>query len=236
MKDTKCNVLIYFDNYSYRKISNNVNSSYAENLHVLLHNLSLFSYDVLIIGAIVYKENICEIISVIRKITWIPIIILIDESFISRKKELIYAGADCVLNIDSTLDEIDLHIFSLARRNNEWKVPKKKSETIINEGKLVMNQKNRKAVLYDEELHLTQKEYDFLYLLTSAPMRVYTYEQIYQIIWKDYPVGDTKNIIWCLVKRLRKKLNTIEDGAGNCIVSVRDIGYKFELNKENEQQ
>ena len=33
-----------------------------------------------------------------------------------------------------------------------------------------------------------------------------------------------------------KKLNAVEDGAGNCIVSVRDIGYKFELNKENEQQ
>ena len=49
-------------------------------------------------------------------------------------------------------------------------------------------------------------------------------------------VGDIKNIIWCLVKRLRKKLNAVEDGAGNCIVSVRDIGYKFELNKENEQQ
>ena len=39
-----------------------------------------------------------------------------------------------------------------------------------------------------------------------------------------------------LVKRLRKKLNVVEDGAGNCIVSVRDIGYKFELNNENEQQ
>ena len=75
-----------------------------------------------------------------------------------------------------------------------------------------------------------------MYLLTSAPMRVYTYEQIYQIIWKDYPVGDIKNIIWCLVKRLRKKLNAVENGAGNCIVSVRDIGYKFELNNENKQQ
>ena len=53
---------------------------------------------------------------------------------------------------------------------------------------------------------------------------------------KDYSIGDIKNIIWCLVKRLRKKLNTIEDGAGNCIVSVRDIGYKFELNNENEKQ
>ena len=41
----------------------------------LLHNLSLFSYDVLIIGVILYKENISNIISAIRKITQIPIII-----------------------------------------------------------------------------------------------------------------------------------------------------------------
>ena len=39
-----------------------------------------------------------------------------------------------------------------------------------------------------------------------------------------------------ILKRLRKKLHVVEDGAGNCIVSVRDIGYKFELNNENEQQ
>lgn len=37
-------------------------------------------------------------------------------------------------------------------------------------------------------------------------------------------------------KATEKKLNVVEDGAGNCIVSVRDIGYKFELNNENEQQ
>ena len=128
MKDTKCNVLIYFDNHSYRKISNNVNSSYAENLQVLLHNLSLFSYDALVIGVIIYKENTNKIISIIRKITQIPIIILMDASFIFQKKELIYAGADCVLDIDSAMDEIDLHIFSLVRRNNERKITQKQSE------------------------------------------------------------------------------------------------------------
>lgn len=72
----------------------------------------------------------------------------------------------------------------------------------------------------------TQGNQDLLWW--SSPRRIYTFEQIYQLIWKDYPAGDIKNIIWCLVKRLRKKLNTIEDGAGNCIVSVREVGYKFE--------
>jgi len=80
MKDTKYKILAYFDNQSYRKLFNEINSDYAENLQILLHNLSLFSYDVLIMGVILYKENISNIISAIRKITQIPIIILTDTS------------------------------------------------------------------------------------------------------------------------------------------------------------
>ena len=132
--------------------------------------------------------------------------------------------------------KVDLQIFSLARRNNKQKITQKQSETMIDKGKLVMDHKKHKVFWNNVALHLTRQEYNFLYLLAVTPMRVYTFEQIYQLVWKDYSVGDIKNIIWCLVKRLRKKLNVVEDGAGNCIVSVRDIGYKFELNNENEQQ
>ena len=145
MKDTKYKILAYFDNQSYQKLFNEVNSDYAENLQILLHNLSLFSYDVLIIGVIIYKENISNIISAIRKITQIPIIILTDTSSLlcmSWKKELIYAGADCVMDINSTTEEVDLQIFSLARRNNKQKITQKQSETMIDKGKLVMDAKD----------------------------------------------------------------------------------------------
>ena len=199
MKDTKYKILAYFDNQSYRKLFNEINSDYAENLQILLHNLSLFSYDVLIIGVIVYKENISNIISAIRKITQIPIIILTDATSLlcmSWKKELIYAGADCVMDINSTTEEVDLQIFSLARRNNKQKITQKQSETMINKGKLVMDHKKHKVFWNDVALHLTRQEYNFLYLLAVTPMRVYTFEQIYQLVWKDYPVGDIKNIIW----------------------------------------
>ena len=141
-----------------------------------------------------------------------------------------------IIVLHKYMEEVDLQIFSLARRNNKQKITQKQSETMINKGKLVMDHKKHKVFWNNVALHLTRQEYNFLYLLAVTPMRVYTFEQIYQLVWKDYSVGDIKNIIWCLVKRLRKKLNVVEDGAGNCIVSVRDIGYKFELNNENEQQ
>lgn len=237
MTDTKYNILIYFDNHTYRKIAIDVNSSYAENLQIFLHDLSLFSYDAVIIGAILYENNVSKIITAIREITLIPIIVLIKNPLL-HKKELIYAGADCVMDINSTMEEIDVHLFSLIRRNKEWKTSRRESAVTILEiveGNLYMSPEYRKISWNNIEIHLTQQEYDFLYLLASSPRRIYTFEQIYQIVWKDYPVGNIRNIIWCLVKRLRKKLNTVENGAGNCIVSVRDIGYKFELNKEHEK-
>ena len=53
-------------------------------------------------GSIDEETGISNIISAIRKITQIPIIILTDASSLlcmSWKKELIYAGADCVMDI-----------------------------------------------------------------------------------------------------------------------------------------
>ena len=232
MKAVKCNVLIYFDNHICQKIITNVNSSYVGTLQELLQKLSLSSYDAVIIGT---TKDVSKIILIIRKMTLAPIIILNNKP-IEKERELIYAGADCVMDINSSAEEINLHLFSLLRRTKEWKDYKKLSETNIVQGKLVMNQSNYEARWNEIELRLTKQEYDFLYLLALSPKRIYTFEQIYQLVWKDYPVGDIKNIIWCLVKRLRKKLNVVEDGAGNCIVSVRNIGYKFELNNENEKK
>ena len=235
MKNIEYNILVYGDTRIHKKITLNVNSDLVENLQSLLHNLSLFSYDAVVIGMILYEENVNEIVEVIRKITFIPIIVLINSPE-SWRKELIYAGVDCVININSTTEEINLNIFSLIRRNKQWKVAQVCSDINISEGKLVIDRKHYEIKWANIKIHLTRQEYDFLYLLASSPRRIYTFEQIYQLVWKDYPVGDIKNIIWCLVKRLRKKLNVVEDGAGNCIISVRDIGCKFELNNENEQQ
>ena len=235
MQDVKCNVLIYFDHYVYRNITINANSIYVENLQEFLYKLSFISYDAIIIGAVLCEEDISKMILIIQKMTLAPLIVLSDKPS-EKKRELIYAGADCVIDINSSAEEINLHLFSLLRRTKEWKHNKKLLEINVVQGKLDINQSHHEVKWNGIELHLSRQEYDFLYLLASSPRRIYTFEQIYQLVWKDYPVGDIKNIIWCLVKRLRKKLNAIEDGAGNCIISVRDIGYKFELNNENEQQ
>ena len=230
----KYRVLIYCDLEMQNPVLNNIEATIIYDIQECFNKLSIFAYDIIIMQLYKEIENICEIISCIRMVTFIPILFFANQS-VYRKKELIRAGADSVINIESSAEEIELHIFSLVRRYLEWNSEKEKNRN-IQTGNLFINNEEHQIYLYEQQLCLTRREYDFLYLLASAPRRIYTFEQIYQLVWKDYPVGDIKNIIWCLVKRLRKKLNIVENDAGNCIVSVRDVGYKFELNSENEKQ
>ena len=233
----KYNILLYIGTSSYRFNLSNVNFVYVNDLQDCLHKLSIFSYDAILINVEADNKAICEIVRIIRSMTYAPVIVIAKIST-DLLKQSIYAGCDTVCSKDSSTEAIELQVWALIRRYKQWNQRKQFNDngTVLNKENLMMIRENYQAYWNNKNIFLTKLEYDFLYLLTSSPMRVYTYEQIYQIIWKDYPVGDTKNIIWCLVKRLRKKLNVVENGAGNCIISVRDIGYKFELNNENEQQ
>ena len=233
----KYNILLYIGTSSYRFNLSNVNFVYVNDLQDCLHKLSIFSYDAILINVEADNKAICEIVRIIRSMTYAPVIVIAKIST-DLLKQSIYAGCDTVCSKDSSTEAIELQVWALIRRYKQWNQRKQFNDngTVLNKENLMMIRENYQAYWNNKKIFLTKLEYDFLYLLTSSPMRVYTYEQIYQIIWKDYPVGDTKNIIWCLVKRLRKKLNVVENGAGNCIISVRDIGYKFELNNENEQQ
>ena len=233
----KYNILLYIGTSSYRFNLSNVNFVYVNDLQDCLHKLSIFSYDAILINVEADNKAICEIVRIIRSMTYAPVIVIAKIST-DLLKQSIYAGCDTVCSKDSSTEAIELQVWALIRRYKQWNQRKQFNDngTVLNKENLMMIRENYQAYWNNKNIFLTKLEYDFLYLLTSSPMRVYTYEQIYQIIWKDYPVGDTKNIIWCLVKRLRKKLNVVEAGAGNCIVSVRDIGYKFELNNENKQQ
>ena len=82
------------------------------------------------------------------------------------------------------------------------------------------------------EISVVKREFDFLYLLASTPGRVYTYSQIYRIVWKEYPQDDITNMIYCMVHRLKKKLRDVDTRAYDMIHSVKEVGYCLKLHKE----
>ena len=199
----------------------------TSSIQVALSHLTIFSYHLIIIAVNKTKEMICQIIRTIRKINVIPIIIITyDKS--NNRDVYIKEGADSVLTDSDNRDKVMLHVYALIRRYVLWGAKQINEEDIQQLGLLLLNRTFRRAYWKNQELFLTKREFDFLYLLASTPHRVYTFEQIYDIVWKEHCHGDINNIIWCLVRRIRKKLNRIEPRAGDIIKNARNIGYSFE--------
>ena len=83
-----------------------------------------------------------------------------------------------------------------------------------------------------KRIPVVKREFDFLYLLASTPGRVYTYSQIYQLVWQEYPHGDIANIIYCMVHRLKRKLKKVDVNAEHIIISVKEVGYSLKTDQE----
>ena len=76
-------------------------------------------------------------------------------------------------------------------------------------------------------INLTSKEFDILALLIANPKRVFTYELITDLVWKEDCDFYSRKAIHNHMSKLRKKLR-FEPDLPNYIESVAGIGYKFE--------
>ena len=95
----------------------------------------------------------------------------------------------------------------------------------IHIGELTVDLSKRSVVMGNTEVMLTNREFEILYLLASSPGRVFSKEQIYDLVWEEPYSGDY-NIVMSHIRNLREK---IEDDPGNpvYIQTVWGVGYKF---------
>ena len=84
----KYNILLYIGTEIYRFNLNNVNFVYVNDLQDCLHELSIFSYDAILINIEADNKAICEIVRIIRSMTYVPVIVIakISTGFILDKK------------------------------------------------------------------------------------------------------------------------------------------------------
>lgn len=95
--------------------------------------------------------------------------------------------------------------------------------TLLTAGKLSVNLTEHLVTAADQRVVLTLKEYELLALLLKNPGRVFTRDQLLSDIWgMDYD-GETRTVD-VHIRTLRQKLG----GAGDCIETVRGVGYRLE--------
>lgn len=83
----------------------------------------------------------------------------------------------------------------------------------------------REVTRNNRKIKLTFTEFEILYLLAQNPDKVFSKEQIYDIVWKEPYSGDY-NIVMSHIRNIREK---IEDNASKpvYIQMVWGVGYRF---------
>ncbi len=98
--------------------------------------------------------------------------------------------------------------------------------TEIREGDLYFCLEQRFVSVHEQVVDLTAKEFDILALLITHPRRVFTYEMIMDLVWKENYTYYSRKAINNHISNLRKKLKMAPD-VPDYIKSVHSVGYKF---------
>lgn len=92
--------------------------------------------------------------------------------------------------------------------------------SVIDLGRLKIDQERYLVVRDGQELSLPKKEFELLNLLVSKPEKVFTREEIYSAIWgNEVIVGD--RTIDVHIRKLREKIGD------DHIRTIKGVGYKF---------
>lgn len=103
----------------------------------------------------------------------------------------------------------------------DWAVPES-----ICQGAVVVSPQQRSVSCNGTELALTRIEFDILELLASYPKRVFTKQELYELVWGEPFLGQ-ENSVSVHVSNLRAKMKAA--GADGYIQTVWGLGFKFEV-------
>ncbi|MGB7874732.1 MAG: response regulator transcription factor [Anaerolineales bacterium] len=155
----------------------------------------------------------------------VPIIMLT-----ARREEIdriagLEMGADDYVVKPFSPQELVSRVRAVMRRMKRGQAPAE-SERPLTFGEMVITALSRTVTISGEDVPLTAKEFDMLYLLAQHPKQVYTREQLLDRIWggADYIDPGTVTVH---IRRVREKIET-DPSNPTRLVTVWGVGYKFE--------
>ncbi len=154
-----------------------------------------------------------------------PIIILSAYDDIDDKKEAFLRAADDYLVKPFVLDELLMRINSLLRRQ-QYKENNSSKALVIDD--LVIYPEEARVLRANEEINLTQKEFQLLLILAQANGRTLSKQHISEEVWQNQ-FQTTQNTIEVYINFLRKK---IDKSFENKLIHTRPgFGYYLAADK-----
>ena len=137
-----------------------------------------------------------------------------------------------ILTFEDSEEEILNHIISCVDTGARAFQVIENAKTNLSYGDIVILLDKRELFRKQEKIDLSFIEFEILHLLMRSPGRVFSKEQIYDIIWNEPYSGDY-NVVMRHICNIREK---IEDDPGHpvYIQTVRGVGYRFNGNLGSE--
>ena len=145
-----------------------------------------------------------------------PVLVLTARNRTDERIAGLDAGADDYLGKPFDLAEIEARLRALARRTQG-------ADDVVQVGRLVLQRKNRRILVQEQDLALPAREFEVLWELMSPPGRTVSKRELSEKL-SSFEEALADNALEAFISRLRKKLSD----SGATIRTLRGIGYLLE--------
>lgn len=163
-------------------------------------------YDMILLDVMLPKMDGFEVCQAIREFSGVPIVMLTAKGDDMDKILGLEYGADDYITKPFNILEVKARIKAIMRRTQPA-AKKEQNPANIVRGDLRLDCDSRRLFIRDSEINLTAKEFDLLELLVKNENKVYSRENLLNMVWGyEYP-GDVRTVD-VHVRRLREKIES----------------------------
>ena len=179
-------------------------------------------FDLIILDVMMPEVDGLEACMRIREFSNVPIIMLTAKSEDADKLMGFECGADDYLTKPFNILELKARVRALLRRAAGVQ---RSRGAVLKAGELTLNTEERVAIREGRTVELTAKEYDLIELLMRNPRRVYSRENLMNVVWGYTYAGDYRTVD-VHIRRLREKLEK-HPAEPDHIMTKWGVGYYF---------
>ena len=181
-------------------------------------------YDMILLDIMLPKLDGFEVCQQIREFSDVPIVMLTAKGDDMDKILGLEYGADDYITKPFNILEVKARIKAIMRRTGRKEKDTKDTKMIV-KGDLKLDCESRRVFSKDREINLTAKEFDLLELLAHNPNKVYSREDLLNLVWGyEYP-GDARTVD-VHIRRLREKIE-VNPSDPKYVYTKWGVGYYF---------
>ncbi len=181
-------------------------------------------YDLVLLDVMLPKLDGFEVCQQIREFSDMPIVMLTAKGDDMDKILGLEYGADDYITKPFNILEVKARIKAIMRRTGKKEEKVDESNLIIKHD-MKIDRESRRVFIEDKEINLTAKEFDLLEILATNPDKVYSREQLLNLVWKYEYAGDARTVD-VHIRRLREKIEKLPSNP-KYVFTKWGVGYYF---------